>query len=167
MNRYISVFFVFVLILFFTGFISHGKLNINSVWKIVEVQTVRNGSTVASIHPIESQAFFFRNNYSFCWTTHSTPLRSWNLPDSVKLSRLNQSIVNAGSFELKDSILITKAVFAMHPMFVNGEARFKCSFAGDTLILTGTSVMSSENLPNPVYANGSHFVTKLIKIVNP
>ncbi|MBS1735756.1 MAG: hypothetical protein JSS98_04035 [Bacteroidetes bacterium] len=166
MNRYIFAPLILLIILFSTGFITHGKLKITGVWKIVEVQTVRNGNTVASIHPTESQAFFYRNYYSFCWTIHSTPLRSWNLPDTVKLSRFNQSIVNTGSFELKDSILITKAVFAMHPMFVNGEARFKCSFAGDTLILTGTSVMSSENIPNPVYADGSYFVTKLIKTEN-
>lgn len=164
MNKYISVLFVLVLILFSTGFSTHSKLKIYGVWKIVEVQTVRNGNTVTSVHPTESQAIFYRNNYSFCWTTHSTPLRSWNLPDSVKLSRFNQSIVNTGSFELKDSILITKAVFAMHPMFTNGEARFKCTIVGDTLVLTGISVMSSENLPNPVYANGSHFVTRLIKM---
>jgi hypothetical protein len=51
----------------------------------------------------------------------------------------------------------------MHPLFVNGKKDIKCSFAGDTLRLTGSNVMSSENIPNPVYANGSHFVTKLIK----
>lgn len=51
----------------------------------------------------------------------------------------------------------------MHPLFVNGKKDIKCSFAGDTLRLTGSNVMFSENIPNPVYANGSHFVTKLIK----
>lgn len=149
-----------------TAFISKNQPGINGVWRIVEVQTVRNGNVVASVYPIESQAIFVQNKYSFCWTTHSASLRSWNLTDSVKLSRFNQSIVNTGSFLLKDSVLITKAIFAMHPMFTNGEAKFKYSFVGDTLVLSGTSVMSSDNVPNPVYANGSHFVTKLIKTDN-
>lgn len=163
MNRYVSIFFVLIFSLLFTGFSRHSKLKINGIWKVVEVQTVRNGNTVTVVYPSESQAIFTQNIYSFCWTSHATQLRSWNMPDTAKLSRFNHSIVNTGSFELKDSALITKAAFAMHPMFVNGEARFKCSFAGDTLILTGTSVTSSEKIANPVYANGSHFVTKLIK----
>lgn len=166
MIRYISIVFVLGLLLFSTGFIRHSKVKITGVWKIVEVQTIKNGKTVASVYPTESQAIFVQNKYSFCWTSHHAQLRSWVLPDTVKLSRFNQSIVNTGSFELKDSTLITRAVFAMHPMFSNGEAIFKWNFAGDTLILTGTSVMSSENIPNPVYANGSHFVSKLIKTEN-
>jgi len=94
---------------------------------------------------------------------HSSSVRNWQTPDSVKLARLNQSIINTGTYELKDSVLTTKAVFAMNPMFVNGLAKFKCSYAGDTLILIGSSVLSSDHIPNPIYASGSHFVNKLIK----
>lgn len=166
MNRYISISLWLGLIFLSTSFIINNQPDINGIWRIVEVQTVRNGNIVTSVNPTESQAIFVQNKYSFCWTTHSTSLRSWNLADSVKLSRFNQSIVNTGSFVLKDSVLITKAIFALHPMFTNGEARFNCSFIGDTLILSGTSVISSDNVSNPVYANGSCFVTKLIKTDN-
>lgn len=163
MIRYISILFGVGLLLLSADFIRQSKLKITGVWKVVEVQTIKNGKTVTSVYPTESQAIFVQNEYSFCWTSHHAQLHIWALPDSVKLSRFNQSIVNTGSFEINDSTLITKAVFAMHPMFSNGEARFKLNFAGDTLILTGTSVMSPDNIPNPVYANGSHFVSKLIK----
>ncbi|MCU0467264.1 MAG: hypothetical protein MUF58_01570, partial [Arcicella sp.] len=83
-----------------------------------------------------------------------------------KLSRFNQSIINTGTFEFKDSILSTKATFAMNPMFTNGLAKFKCSFVGDTLILRGLSVFSSDNIAHPVYANGSYIVSKLVRIRN-
>jgi hypothetical protein len=84
--------------------------------------------------------------------------------DSVKLNRFNQSIVNTGTFTLKDSILTTNATFALTPMFSNGGvAKFKCSFSGDTLVLKGLSVVSSENISHPAYANGLYFVTKLLR----
>lgn len=163
MKRFIFFLPVLLLLFFSAGFIRKKKIKIDGVWKVIEVQTIKKDKAKTSIFPTESQVIFADNNYSFCWTSHSTSLRNWVLPDSVKLSRFNQSLINTGTFELKDSILITKAVFAMQPMFVGGEARFACSFAGDTLILTGISVFSSENIPNPAYANGAYFITKLVR----
>lgn len=52
----------------------------------------------------------------------------------------------------------------MNPMFSNGVAKFKCSFAGDTLILKGLSVVSSDNVSHPTYARGAYFVNKLLRV---
>jgi len=163
MNRYHCLIFVVLLIPACFGFGPRPKLAINGVWKIAEVKTVKHIGLFTSVFPTESQVIFSHNYYSFCWTTHSSSVRNWQMPHSVKLARLNQSIINTGTYELKDSVLTTKAVFATNPMFVNGLAKFKCSYAGDTLILTGSSVLSSDHIPNPIYASGSHFVNKLIK----
>lgn len=163
MKKYIFILCTAVLLLAALSFISRRKCKIEGVWKIVAVQTVKPDGTTTTIFPLESQAIFTQQNYSLCWSSHSTPIRDWLLPDSVKLSRFNQSIINAGTYELKDSVLTTRALFAMHPMFTNGLAKFTCYFANDTLILKGISVFSSENIANPVYAKGSHFITKLIK----
>jgi len=164
MNRYFYVVFILLLLAVAFGFRPKPKLAIDGVWKIVEVQTVKPNGTLTSVFPTESQVIFSHNYYSFCWTSHSSSVRNWQMPDSVKLARLNQSIINTGTYELKDSVLTTKAVFAMNPMFVNGLAKFKCSYAGDTLILAGSSVLSSDHIPNPIYASGSRFVNKLIKV---
>ncbi len=139
-------------------------LSIDGAWKIVEVQTIKPNGIHTSVFPTESEAIFAENYYSFCWTSHTSGARNWQMPDSVKLARVNQSIVNTGTYQLKDSILITKASFAMNPMFVNGLAKFKCSFNGDTLILKGLSVFSSDTISHPIYASGSHIVSKLVKI---
>jgi hypothetical protein len=146
------------------SFTSKKKLSIDGAWSFVEVQTVKPGGTVTSVFPKEGQAIFARNYYCFCWTSHVAAAHNWQMADSVKLSRFNQSIINTGTFELKDSILTTKATFAMNPMFVNGLAKFKCSFIGDTLVLTGLSVFSPDNIAHPVYAGGSHIVSKLLKV---
>lgn len=146
------------------SFTSKNELSIEGAWSIVEVQTVKRDGTSTSTFPKESIAVFSNKYYSFCWTSHFSSTRGWQMQDSVKLSRFNQSIINVGNFELKDSILTTSAIFAINPMFVNGVAKFKCYFKSDTLFLKGLNVISSDNISHPVYANGSHFVNKLLRI---
>lgn len=162
---------VFLIVIAFSAiaiamsFTTKNKHSIVGAWRIVEVKTVKTDGTYSSVSPKESEAIFMGSYYSLCWTSHDFKLRSWQVADSVKLSRFNQSIVNTGTFTLKDSILTTKAAFAMSPMFSNGGvAKFKCSFQGDTLVLKGLSVVSSENISHPAYASGTHFVSKLVKI---
>ena len=154
-----------VLIIMLSSFTPKKKFSIDGAWSFVEVKTIKKDGTTSSIFPKEGVAIFSGSHYSFCWTSHDFKSRSWQAADSVKLNRFNQSIVNTGTFELKDSILTTKATFAMTPMFSNGGiAKFKCSFSGDTLILRGLSVVSSDNIVHPVYAGGSYFVSKLLSV---
>lgn len=150
----------------FLSFTTKKRLSIDGAWSIIEVQTVKSDGHLTSVFPKESVAIFSKNYYSLSWTSHISNSHTWQMEDSTKLNRLNQSIINTGTFELKDSILTTKAMFAMNPMFVNGLAKFKCSFTGDTLVLTGLSVASSDNIAHPIYASGSHIVNKLLKVRN-
>jgi hypothetical protein len=160
-----STIFTIIVTTILSSFTSKNKLSIDGAWSFVEVKTVKPDGTTTSTFPKEGVAIFSDNNYSFCWTSHDFKSRSWALADSVKLNRFNQSIINTGTFTLKDSILTTNAAFAMTPMFSNGGvAKFKCFFSGDTLILRGLSVVSSENIAHPAYAGGSYFVSKLLKI---
>ena len=156
---------IFILaILSFLSFTFSKKISVDGAWTIVEVQTIKSDGSSSKVFPIESHAFFMNKNYSFCWTNQISKSRNWVMTDSLKLARFNQSIVNSGTYELKDSILTTKAKFAMNPMFTNGIAKFKCSTKGDTLILKGLNVISSDNKQHPAYKNGAYFVTKLVKI---
>ena len=151
-----------VLATMISSFTSKKGISIEGAWTFVEVKTVKPDGTTISTFPKQSLAIFSGRDYSFCWTSHDLKLRSWQVADSVKLNRFNQSIINTGTFTLKDSTLTTRAVFAMAPMFSDGGvAKFKCYFSGDTLILKGLSVVSSENIAHPAYANGSYFVSKL------
>jgi hypothetical protein len=160
-----SITLVLVSTIMLLSFTSKKKLSIDGAWSFVEVKTVKPNGTTTSTFPKEGIAIFSGNHYSFCWTSHDFKSRSWALADSVKLNRFNQSIINTGTFTLKDSILTTNAAFAMTPMFSNGGvAKFKCSFSGDTLVLRGLSVVSSENIAHPAYANGSYFVSKLLRV---
>ncbi len=155
----IAMFFTIILL----GFASKNKLSIDGAWYFVEIQVVKSNGTYTSTYPKESLAIFFDNYYSFCWTSHDSTDHNWQLADSVKVNRFNQSIINTGSFELKDSILTTKATFALSPKFTNGLAKFKCYFVGDTLILRGLSVASSDYLSHPIYTSGSYVINKLVR----
>ena len=162
-----STIFTIIVTTILSSFTSKEKLSIDGAWTFVEVKTVKPNGTTTSTFPKEGVAIFSGNNYSFCWTSHDFKLRSWQIADSTKLNRFNQSIINTGTFTLKDSILTTNAIFAMTPMFSNGGvAKFRCSFSGDTLVLKGLSVVSSENIAHPAYANGLYFVSKLLRIRN-
>ena len=162
-----SVIFTIIITSSLSSFTSKNKLSIDGVWSFVEVKTVKKDGTTSTTFPKEGVAIFSGNHYSFCWTSHDFKSRSWQVADSVKLNRFNQSIINTGTFELKDSTLTTKATFAMTPMFSNGGiAKFKCSFSGDTLILKGLSVVSSDNISHPAYSGGSYFVSKLLRVRN-
>ena len=171
MKAKFSILTSIILTLFLTitllSFTPKKKFSIDGAWSFVEVKTIKKDGTTTSTFPKEGVAIFSGNHYSFCWTSHDFKAKSWQAADSVKLNRFNQSIVNTGTFELKDSILTTKATFAMTPMFSNGGvAKFKCSFSGDTLILRGLSVVSSDNISHPAYAGGSYFVSKLLRVRN-
>lgn len=159
-----SMILIVVVPIIAVSFTSKSKISIDGAWSFVEVQTIKSDGSFTSTFPKEGIAIFSHSYYSFCWTSHVAAAHSWQMADSVKLNRFNQSIINTGTFELKDSVLTTKAAFAMNPMFTNGLATFKCSFNGDTLVLTGLNVFSSDNIPHPIYAGGSHIVTKLLKV---
>ncbi|MBI3137412.1 MAG: hypothetical protein HYZ15_02380 [Sphingobacteriales bacterium] len=166
MKRNIRLFIIPVVVLFSAlSLISFNreKITVDGAWTIVELQYVKPDGTATSTRPVESDVYFSGSHYSFCWTSQSTVTRDWVIADSIKLKRFNQSLVNTGIFELKDSILTTRAVFALQPMFVNGTAKFACSFRGDTLVLRGLSVISADGISLPAYTTGAHFVTKMIR----
>ena len=141
-----------------------GKKTIEGSWNIVEVQTVKADGQFTSFKPQESQALFAKGRYSFCWTSHKSNTNSWLIADSEKVIRFNQTLVNAGTYTITDSVLETSAEFALSPKFVKGTASFRYFFSGDTLILIGIHVLSPDGVLHPMYAAGSHGVNKLVRI---
>ena len=91
--------------LLFLNFYYQKSPKIDGVWSIVEVKTVKPDGSSSRVFPKESQAIFAKKHYSFLWTTQVNKSRNWAMSDSLKLDRFNQSIVNSGTFEIKDSVL--------------------------------------------------------------
>jgi hypothetical protein len=137
---------------------------VNGAWRITEVQTVRKDGTVTSVRPVESLVLFADGYYSFCWSSERNPLRSWQQTDSARLARAGQMIVNAGTYRVEGSQLITSASVALSPMFTGGAAGFQYTRSGDTLVLRGTGVISAEGIQHPVYAGGGYIITRMVKL---
>lgn len=154
---------VFLVMMGITSFGQQGTLNIRGIWKIESVQMVKPDGSISTTIPLQSQVIFAKSYYSFCWTSDTVTARSWTMSDSAKLARMNQTIVNTGTYHQKGSLLTTKASFGLNPMFTNGTATFSCSMSKDTLVLKGLSVFSAGQIAHPVYASGAHFVTRLVK----
>jgi hypothetical protein len=154
---------VMLFFILFSGFMNRGKIALEGAWQVAEIRTVQKDGSVTTAIPKESQVLFAGHFYSFCWTTHQSTTHSWQMNDSTKLSRFNQSLINAGTYELKGDLLTMHADYAQNPMFVNGTATYRCAMSGDTLVLTGISVNAADQTPNPVYANGAFIVTKMVR----
>ncbi len=131
---------MFAAILFFLGSNLIQKSNfsnsIEGAWNIVEVQFVKADGKVTSVKPLESLVLLTKDHYSFCWSSHKSISNTWQISDSERVSRFNQSLINSGTYKFSDSLLVTRAEFALVPKFVNGTASFRYNFSGDTLILT-------------------------------
>jgi len=152
-------------------FIGIGSLQNNStnssiegVWKITEVQTVKPDGQISSIKPLESQVLFTKGYYSFCWTSHKSFTKTWQIADTERVARFNQTLINAGTYTISDSLLITYAEFAMSPKFVGGSATFRYKMSGDSLFLIGRNVLSADGMLHPIYTSGAHIVNKLVRI---
>jgi hypothetical protein len=154
----------FLTIIAISSFTSKNKISIEGAWSVTEVETIKADGSKTSTYPVESVVLFATKHYSFCWSSHVANPQSWQMSDPDKIARFNQSIINTGTFELKKDVLTTKAALAMNPKFVEGEAKFLCTMKGDTLFLKGLSVVSSDGVMHPVYASGSYFVSKLVRI---
>ena len=138
--------------------------SLDGAWNVVEVQTIRADGQVTSVKPRESLVLFAHGHYSFCWTSRESSVHTWQIADSERVARFNQTLINAGTYTVSDSLLITHAQFALTPKFTNGTATFRCTLSGDSLTLTGLSVVSADGVLHPIYAGGAHIVNKLVKV---
>jgi hypothetical protein len=139
-------------------------LLLEGAWTVVEVQMIRSNGDNTVIKPQESLVLFARGYYSFTWTSQQLSTPTWQLTDSNRVARFNSSLVNAGTYKVTNSLLVTHALFALAPKFVGGEATFRYESKGDTLILNGVNVLSADSVPLPFYENGGHIITTLVRV---
>jgi hypothetical protein len=87
----------------------------------------------------------------------------WNPSDDEIIKAYNSILVNAGTYELKDSIIITYPIIARVPNFVGGTASYEYKIEGDTLELTWFDEVSKTGVPHP-WAGKRKFQRTLMRI---
>ncbi len=137
------------------------------VWKVIETAIIdANGNSKTSYeHP---SVYIFQDDY-YCMvmiqgdeprTEFENP---WNPTEEEIIKAYKSFLVNAGTYELKDSIMTTYPTIARVPNFVGGSASYECKIEGDTLELMMFDEVSKNGIPQP-WVGKSKYLRTLIRV---
>jgi hypothetical protein len=119
---------------------------IEGVWKAAWIESVWSDGRSINPDPQPGLYIFTSDHYSMTWIpgaqSRKPSVQTWFPTDAEKIADFNTVIVNAGTYELKDSTLTTHPIVAKTPEFMGGWARFVYRVSGDSLWLTGTDIYS-------------------------
>jgi hypothetical protein len=109
------------------------------VWRVAEVKTVTADSESTNSTPLPGLYIFTQGHYSAVWSTSDAPRQMyedrWQPTADEKIAAYDSIVVNAGTYELKGSDLVTKPIMARVPGFGGGKALWKYRVDGDDLYL--------------------------------
>ena len=137
------------------------------VWKVVEMATINSDGELKNRYEHPSIYIFQDDYYSMVMVWGNEPRPEfddpWNPTDEEKITAYNSILVNAGKYELKGSVIVTRPIIARVPNFVGGEAQYEYKIEGDTLTLTMFDEVSKKGVPQP-WVGKRKFRRTLIRI---
>ena len=137
------------------------------IWKVVETVTIDPEGQLKN--PYEhSSLYIFQDDYYFMVMVLGDEPRTefvdpWDPTDDEKIEAYNSILVNAGIYEQKNSVIITRPIIARVPNFVGGEAYYEYKIEGNTLTLTWFDEVSKTGVPHPLVGKLKFQIT-LIRI---
>ncbi len=142
---------------------------LEGVWRIDQAQTVDSTGQTTNDYPQTNVVIFTAGHYSFVWTfgSETRPLAAerWNPTDAEKIEAYNSIIVNTGTYELTGSTLVTRPIAAKSQEYVGGGySDYEYRVEGDTLYLTGTSLVSFDGVGLDFYSGGGRDNYTLVRI---
>lgn len=137
------------------------------VWKVIETATIDAKDELKNSYEHSSLYIFQDDYYCMVMVQGNEPRTEfedpWNPSDEEIIKAYNSILVNAGTYELKDSIIITYPIIARVPNFVGGSASYEYRIEGDTLELTWFDEVSKTGVPHP-WAGKRKFQRMLMRI---
>ncbi len=137
------------------------------VWKVIETTTLGTENKTENTYEHPSLFLFQDAYYSMVMILGDEPRAEfedpWNPTDDEKVSAYNSILVNAGTYKLKDNVLITRPSIARVPNFVGGEAFYEYKIEEDILTLTLFDEVSKKGIPQ-TWVGKSKFQRTLIRI---
>jgi len=137
------------------------------IWKVAETATIDPEGQLKN--PYEhSSLYIFQDDYYFMVMVLGDEPRTefvdpWDPTDDEKIEAYNSILVNAGIYEQKNSVIITRPIIARVPNFVGGEAYYEYKIEGNTLTLTWFDEVSKTGVPHP-WVGKLKFQRTLIRI---
>ena len=136
------------------------------VWRVGEVHLSGPDGETVDRQPLPSLYMFARQHYSIVrMLGRELPpdnARIWYPTAAEKARQHDSIIVNAGTYELSDTILTTHPFAAKTPEFIGGRAVYAWRVAADSLWLTTLDVRSRADVQDPFIAD-YRLVIKLVR----
>ena len=130
------------------------KDSLEGVWRITEIKVVNADGETLNSQPQPGFYIFTSGHYSAIWTPGTKPrvpfADVWQAIDEEKVAAYDTIIVNTGTYELTESMLVTHPLLAKVPGFAGGKASYKYRLDGDNLWLEDVDISSRTGvrLPN-------------------
>jgi hypothetical protein len=125
---------------------AQGRSRFDGAWKAVRIEVVSPDSTYGQ-EPFPGLAIVSGGHYSQIWVMpNSDGVQQASQPSTVeqKAARYDQLIVNAGTLEVKDTLLIYHREYAKNPKQVGTTDTRRFRLLGDTLWLVSTEPWSKD-----------------------
>lgn len=109
------------------------------VWEVEEIHTVGPDLNATNSDPQPGIYIFTPGYYSMIWSPGREPRLDsatlWEPTDQEKIRDFNTIVVNSGTYEMSDSVLVVHPLTAKTPEYVGGRATYLCRFDGDSVEL--------------------------------
>lgn len=143
------------------------RSGLEGVWRIGEVRLTGPDGESVDGQPLPSLYIFTRQHYSIVrMLGRKLPpdnARLWYPTEAEKALQHDAIVVNAGTYELSDSILTTHPVAAKTPEFIGGQTVYAWRVVADSLWMTTLDILSRAGVQDPFVAD-YRLVVKLVRV---
>ena len=126
---------------------------LHGVWRVAAMYLISADKETIEIPINESLIIFGDGYYSIAYAFGDegfpTYAERWHPSDSEKVARYSSLIVNAGSYQINESHIYARPLFALAPEFIQGQAVFSFKFEQETLELIWEKSIAFDGLEYP------------------
>jgi hypothetical protein len=141
-------------------------ISVVGVWQITEIGR-QNAGSPRTDKPFPNIFIFTRRHYSMAWVAGENANRAfaqrWNPTNDEKIERFDSMVVNAGTYEVKGSVLMAHPVVARIPDFIGGKLICEFHVDEDTMRLRFIDECSFDGVQAPWVKSGGLVLT-LVRI---
>ena len=129
------------------------RKTVEGVWRVTEIKVVNAAGEMLNSQPQPGFYIFTHGHYSAIYTPGMEPRTpfadAWRPTDKEKVAAYDTIIVNTGTYELTESLLITHPLLAKVPGFAGGKSSYKYRLDGNNLWLEAGDISSSTGVRLP------------------
>ncbi len=139
---------------------------VEGVWRLSVVHLAGPDGETVDTHPLAGLYTFMREHYSIVRMLGSQlpphNARLWYPSMAEKAQQHDAIIVNAGTYEINDTILTTYPMAAKTPEFIGGRTVYVWKAVADSLWLTTLDIRSRDDVQDP-FVTDYRLVIKLVR----